>query len=282
MIKKWLLVVSCWLLVFGNASAEGLFYKIYKTGQKPNYVLGTLHSDDPAVLKMHDVAVKTMLKSKLALFEIKNEPTNSIKAMKYMYYATESGQTLPKTAGQALFDKYKKLEPAADETLKPWAAAVLLQYPKPMADGIVLDLKLESLASSQKIPTLGIETIDEQMSIFSTMPESDQLIIFKDAVEEYAKNQELQKDMVAFYKAKNLSKLNELGQKSIDISSNKVLAEKMMDKLLYTRNITMARRLDFVFKNGGAFAAIGALHLPGERGVLELLKNKGYMAEVVY
>jgi uncharacterized protein YbaP (TraB family) len=282
MIKKWLLIVSCWLLVFGNASAEGLFYKVYKKGQKPNYVLGTLHSDDPTLRKMHEKALDIMLKSKVALFEIKGEPANGLLALKYMYYPKESGKTLSKAVGADLFEKYKKLEPDADETLRPWAAAVMLQYPKAVADGLVLDMYLEDMAKQNKIPVIGIESFDEQMSIFSNLSESDELTIFKDAVLEYDNNQKIINEMMQWYKKKNLNKLDELGQKSIDISLDKELAKKMMDKLLYSRNEIMVRRLDFVFDKGNAFAAIGALHLPGERGVLELLKNKGYMVEVVY
>ncbi|MEN8789151.1 MAG: TraB/GumN family protein [Flavobacteriaceae bacterium] len=46
--------------------------------------------------------------------------------------------------------------------------------------------------------------------------------------------------------------------------------------MLYIRNENMTESLDSVMQNGKVFAGIGAAHLPGAHGVLQLLKNKGY------
>jgi uncharacterized protein YbaP (TraB family) len=46
--------------------------------------------------------------------------------------------------------------------------------------------------------------------------------------------------------------------------------------MLYIRNENMTESLDSTMQNGKVFAGIGAAHLPGSRGVIQLLKNKGY------
>jgi uncharacterized protein YbaP (TraB family) len=40
--------------------------------------------------------------------------------------------------------------------------------------------------------------------------------------------------------------------------------------------------MDAAIRAGGAFIAVGALHLPGEQGLLRLLHQQGYALEAVY
>ncbi len=48
------------------------------------------------------------------------------------------------------------------------------------------------------------------------------------------------------------------------------------EKMVNARNRTMADRAVPIVDRGNAFIAVGALHLPGEQGLVALLKNKGY------
>jgi len=43
----------------------------------------------------------------------------------------------------------------------------------------------------------------------------------------------------------------------------------------------MAERMEPWLKQGGAFIAVGALHLPGEQGLIRLLRQRGYSVRVV-
>jgi len=52
------------------------------------------------------------------------------------------------------------------------------------------------------------------------------------------------------------------------------------EKLLYERNNTMATRIEGFLKAGGRyFVVVGAGHLVGKKGIIELLKKKGYPVE---
>ena len=55
----------------------------------------------------------------------------------------------------------------------------------------------------------------------------------------------------------------------------KKTAGSMRDALLYDRNIIMADRIEELGSQSSLFAAIGAGHLGGKKGVLRLLKQKG-------
>jgi uncharacterized protein YbaP (TraB family) len=55
-----------------------------------------------------------------------------------------------------------------------------------------------------------------------------------------------------------------------------------MERLLFQRNRRMVERMAVRLAEGNAFIAIGALHLPGDQGVLALLEQQGYEVSVVY
>jgi len=51
--------------------------------------------------------------------------------------------------------------------------------------------------------------------------------------------------------------------------------------LIYNRNKAWAEKLPAIMKAAPTFVAVGALHLPGEKGLLNLLKRQGYTVEAV-
>ena len=60
------------------------------------------------------------------------------------------------------------------------------------------------------------------------------------------------------------------------------LLEAFLDRVLYVRNERMVTRMQAQLARGNAFVAVGALHLPGEQGVLHLLEQEGYRVLRVY
>ena len=58
-------------------------------------------------------------------------------------------------------------------------------------------------------------------------------------------------------------------------------SEAFREKFLYKRNEIQANSIDSIIKNQSLFAGVGAAHLPGNRGVIELLRKKGYTLKPV-
>ncbi|WP_405268060.1 TraB/GumN family protein [Cellulophaga sp. Ld12] len=54
-----------------------------------------------------------------------------------------------------------------------------------------------------------------------------------------------------------------------------------LENMLYTRNSNMATKLDSLITHSKVFAGIGAAHLPGEHGVIALLRKKGYTVKAL-
>jgi hypothetical protein len=53
-------------------------------------------------------------------------------------------------------------------------------------------------------------------------------------------------------------------------------SQAFREKFLYKRNEIQANSIDSIVRHRSLFAGVGAAHLPGERGVIELLRRKGY------
>jgi len=58
-------------------------------------------------------------------------------------------------------------------------------------------------------------------------------------------------------------------------------SEAYMEKFLYRRNEIQAASIDSIVKKHSLFVGVGAAHLPGKRGVIELLRRKGYILRPV-
>jgi uncharacterized protein YbaP (TraB family) len=71
------------------------------------------------------------------------------------------------------------------------------------------------------------------------------------------------------YRRGDLSLMDSLDQL---LSSSKAFTEKF----LYDRNVIQANSMDSIMRGKSLFVAVGAAHLPGSRGVIELLRKKGY------
>jgi uncharacterized protein YbaP (TraB family) len=67
---------------------------------------------------------------------------------------------------------------------------------------------------------------------------------------------------------------------SLEVAS--VTSDAFQEKFLYKRNEIQANSIDTIIQKHSLFVGVGAAHLPGERGVIEMLRKKGYKLRPVY
>jgi uncharacterized protein YbaP (TraB family) len=165
------------------------------------------------------------------------------------------------------------------EKQKPWAVMMVLSMPPPKT-GEYLDLILENRATRANKPVSGLETVDEQIAVFNDLPLPDQVALLRETVltqDEFEKEFE---DLVRAYLARDLATIVEISERHEP--GNGRMYRTVMDRLLMQRNARMAERLTTLLKDGGAFIAVGAAHLPGETGLLNRLEKAGYRVTSVY
>ncbi|CAN5311127.1 TraB/GumN family protein [soil metagenome] len=131
------------------------------------------------------------------------------------------------------------------------------------------------LQAKQKGKTIvGIETLEEQIKALDGLSIREQLDLVLDAVDSFGKNKKLEQKLLKYYQKQQLSEIAKL----IEETSNAKITELLLTK----RNYVMADRISKLVQRESVFIAIGAGHLPGKEGVIELLRKKGYTVEPVY
>ena len=255
---------------------QGLLWKVSREGLPPSYVFGTIHVVERHVSEQLEQVRDLLAESEVFVMEAIPEPEDIALMRRMMFF--DDGTRLQDVISADLYTEtlmvlsaYHLMENDA-ATMKPWAAYLTMSYPAEM--GIVLDQQLLRLARSGEAATMGLESMEELGSVFNSLSLADQVRLLTDAV---CHREILEGDfakMISLYTEGDLAGLFSYGQRySFD---NNTLYENLTEKILTLRNYRMVERMLPVLERGAAFIAMGALHLPGEEGVLTLLEQHDF------
>lgn len=263
----------------------GLLFKVGKCGGPASFIFGTVHSDDPAITQTAAGAFAVLQHAAAAGFEYVEPANAEAISQKYLLLDPAGKQTLPDVIGEKEFallaprlQQLMGFEPEVSRRFKPWAAAVILQYPADVDDGVVLDMKLQREAKARKIPLFGLETMEEQFEIFDRIPLPLQIEMLKETLHD-EEIEQMNAQLLAAYEREDLRAIQALSDDNFRQMKNKELANLLEDRVINQRNHQMAKRLQKELAQGKRLVAIGALHLLGKKGVLRLLEQKGYLVE---
>lgn len=282
------LLLLALLFVSLDASADtqlkGVLWKIEKPNLKPSYLLGTIHVSDPRIVNFKPELKQVMSKVSSISIEAKLDPEAQMAvAMKMLAI----GSNLEADVGSSYFSKITtemlkyNMTPDMVRQLKPWAVMLTLSVPPGGDPNNFMDALIYKYGLEHGKQVYGLETLDEQLSIFENMPHQDQLELLRQTVDDLAKRNGMLEEMLLVYLDSNLGKLEKLNQAHLkDMDSD--AARKVMKKLLDDRNIRMLKRMRPRLLEGNALVAVGALHLAGEQGLINLLKDQGYKLKPVY
>jgi uncharacterized protein len=262
---------------------HGLLWKIETPGVAPSYLFGTYHSSDPRITTLPCPVKAAFDRSASYTMEVIANGAGIGSMAEAMYFS--DGKTLKEVLGDALYQETLRVVSASGlaladsiNNLKPWAVMVALSAPPD--EGLFLDMALQLDATLQNKPTYGLETMAEQISVFNDMSLDDQVVLLRDAVQNYQLNQDAMQELSRAYLQRDLGALLALNDKYKPQDAR--VSATMMDRLLVQRNARMADRLRTRLKEGNAFIAVGALHLPGDNGLLQLLSTAGYHVTRIY
>jgi len=255
---------------------KGLLWKIERDGISPSYIFGTMHIGDNDTDDIAQIIKPYLDESKIFVMEALPNPEDML-ALSFLMFNID-GSRLDTMVPKFIFDKTTEIlnqyrvPEAVVATMKPWAAYITMSYPS--STGTILDLKLLEMAQLNGAELIGLESMQEQISIFNTMDLDDQLSILMDTVCHYDVVQKDFEVMKSMYIQRDLKGLYVYGQRYS--FGDDALYEELTQKLISERNRTMVERLEQTMEMGSVFIAIGAMHLPGEEGVLNLLEQQNY------
>ena len=284
LLAVWLMLLNAVPLRAETAPLYGLLWEVSKPGVVASHLFGTIHSEDPQVLQL-DGRVQAAFD---AAHSVVLEVLLDTDAMQYSSAAMLllDGRMLDGIIGTELFNQASRvcssrgIPEVVLQRMKPWAVAVTLSMPVPET-GQVLDMMLYQDALLANKPVHGLETIGEQLDVFDTLPESAQIMLLRDALENFPGIDALHEELLQAYKRRDLGALMAINDASMPIGDQR-LADDLQRRLIRDRNRLMAERMQPYLEQGRAFVAVGALHLPGADGLLQLLQQRGYALQVVY
>ncbi len=278
-------VLSLFLgLWFFNASGQdqGLLYKISGKGvKKTSYLFGTIHMICEDQFHISDVTSAAFDNAEKLVLEIDLSASDlQLQMMQHsmdqegadwvQQFTTEQVEAIDamllETIGASILDLGQ---------FKPFSILSMLTQAKFECEKVgSYELHLVEAAKQQEKPVIGLETVAEQFAIFDSIPQEEQIEeLLRMVLNPETYDNELAQ-LTEKYVAGDLDGLFEV-----------MLANSQMgdyqNLLLDDRNERWIPILQKEFKKNSLFIAVGAGHLPGEKGVIQLLRNAGYTVEAV-
>ncbi|WP_245304115.1 TraB/GumN family protein [Hoeflea olei] len=274
-------------------NGDALLWKIEKPGVDPSWLFGTMHVTDPEVTEMPVPAREAFEAASTVVIETIDilDPVKAQAALMSNPDLTmfTDGTTLisllsPEDAKIVEAELGRRGIPMAlVARMKPWIITGMVGMPPceaaRKAKGIdILDVNIAKMAGDEGKQVLGLETIGEQMAALTDLPMEFHLR----GLVETIKLADLMPDILAtmsdLYLQGRVSAIMPVIQAAgpegvaTDISGYAAFEERVIT----LRNHIMAERAAPILDKGGAFIAVGAMHLPGEEGLVSLLGQAGY------
>jgi uncharacterized protein len=190
---------------------------------------------------------------------------------------------------------WKKLEarlrgnPAALDAIKhtrPWLASMLVETYDTLKAGLQTEYGSEAQLQNVYLRAggrvVGLETLNEQMNAFTRLSSAQQReMLSQDLVQTPAENVADLRELHRLWRIGDADALKAWDDaKSEKLARSLSLAASVDNRVVYDRNRRfVTRMLALSAPNKPVFVAVGALHLGGDRGVLELLRRRGFVVE---
>ena len=300
-MKRLFLTLSLALVAIMGINAQ-LLYKISGKGlEKPSYIVGTYHLAPATFADSISGAKAALGEVEQVCGEVDMAEMQSMEGVQKVMAAMmlPDGQSLTDILSE---EELGKLNAFMVETLgadlsNPVVAGQLgkmtpvaittqlqmVQYMK-MTPGFnpnaMIDSHFQKEAKAAGKPVIGFETVDFQISVLytgSTIERQKQQLICMLDNQEY--NLMLMRNLTEAYFSQNMNKIHEVTIEKLGNACDSTPEED--EALIYGRNADWAEKMPAIMGDKSTLFVVGAAHLPGERGVLELLKKEGYAVEAV-
>ncbi len=245
---------------------------------QPSYLFGTMHllcAEDAKLSDSLRLAINTV---KEIYFEI--DLDNMMETMGALKYLNMNGnKKLSDLLSAGDYTKVKNYFVANKvmiplsmmDRFKPYFITALISESKfPCATKDGMEQAIMKYAGKSKKPIYGLETIQYQASVFDSIPYENQAKDLVKMIDSAGKgNDDEDIKLIEVYRNQDLNKMTELTAGEGGIG-------QYLDLLLYKRNANWVNKMPDLMKQKQILFAVGAGHLGGEKGVIDLLRKAGY------
>lgn len=272
-------------------NAGAILWKIEKPGVQASHLLGTMHVTDTRITTLSPNIVAALDKSKAVVLEVADLSQQATmaaigRAANLLVFA--DGRRLDKMLSVEEFATVKATLQKAGlpgdvaAVFRPWIVATLLAVSdcerKNGENGhAVLDSKIGQEGKARKIRVVGLETVESQLASMAAVPDDEQVQMLKAALKFASRSDDMLETLTQMYVKRqmgaampfNLALAAKAGVKPEAFSG-------FQSELLHKRNHKMRDGARPLIDKGGAFIAVGALHLSGPTGLVKLFRDAGY------
>ncbi|MGC4039194.1 MAG: TraB/GumN family protein [Chitinophagaceae bacterium] len=274
-----------------NKKYQSLLWEITGNGtKKPSYLFGTMHISSKVVFNLADsfymgiknanvVALETNPESwqeDMSKYDLENAGYNTMNSRfgdfdrlpnDYMSIHTLEFGKFEKKIEQALYSNPSVINNLLYRTYGDFSSD--------FEENTYLDMYIYQVGKKWGKRVAGVESYGESMKLM--------MEAYRDAAKD-KNRKEKSYDAENSFSADKLQEAYRTGNLDLLDSLNKLqsFSNAFDEKFLYRRNEIQANSIDSILKSGSSlFVGVGAAHLPGSRGVIELLRNKGYLLRPV-
>lgn len=268
-------------------NGNSVLWRVERAGRAPSHLFGTVHLSDARV-RMSETTRRAIKGARTIVIENSDlSPEAAAKAYQEAEKTAlfENGQTLDKLLSKAEFEKLQHSVRGTPESLRPyrpWIVSLMLtgsecERQRVSEGALVLDMTVAEYARNHNIPLAGLESTQEQLAALSSIPDDEQAGILRANLALADEADNLMETMVQVYLDRRVGALWEL---QLAFAEKAGVAAK--DFASFERAIIVERNRKMRdgalphLDKGGAFIAVGALHLPGKTGLVSLLREAGY------
>ncbi|MBT8185926.1 MAG: TraB/GumN family protein [Eudoraea sp.] len=269
------LIVICFSSTVFSQEKNSLLWEISGNGlEKSSYLYGTMHVSKKIAFRLDDVFYEALDRSeKVALESDPDTWLENDSDMVNMGFSQGSSFTK-----KGFYSRNFTISPPTKKQLAGYLAFedrlvnnILYrtnEYSQNFEEETYLDMFIYQAGSKFNKPVIALEDLEESTALVGRAS----LNAIKQKPDEWLQKKMQRQDlsflMQDAYRERNINLLD-----SIDRA---MYTGHYLKNMLYLRNENMTRSLDSVMKTAKVFAGIGAAHLPGEHGVISLLRKKGY------
>lgn len=280
-----------------NGSAR--FWKLEKPGQQPNWLLGTMHLTDPRVTDLPDAARSAfdnagtlIVESDEILDQQRAAAALMAKPDLMMFSGKQSIKDYLTPEDEKVLEaglKTRGIPLAAVIKMKPYILTSMValspcELARKSSGKPFLDMKLAQEAKAAGKSVKGVETLAEQIEAMASLPNDFHVRSLVSAVRypDYTAN--VMETTIDLYLTSRMGLVMPVSlyfapEKNPEDARDMAAFE---EKLITIRNHHMADRGAPILKQGNVFMAVGALHLIGDEGLVELLRKQAYTATPLF
>ncbi|MFZ1815004.1 MAG: TraB/GumN family protein [Rhizobiaceae bacterium] len=272
-------------------NGDAVMWLVTREGARPSFLLGTMHSADPRVRKLAPEAEAALARADRILIENTEvldprktqEALVKYKEMTLLLDGTTLDQKVPAESVEALQAavEERNMPWQIARHMQPWMIAAAIAIPvcevEAKKSGMeVLDTTIGNFALENDKMLVGLETIEEQFRAVASIPAEFHFNALNETLKLGSLSDSVMETTKQLYLSGKIGMLLPLVRAFAPTTySGKGYAE-FQELLIARRNVTMVERAADHLENGNVFMAVGALHLPGTKGIVRLLQDKGY------